>query len=89
MRIQGLAQRKAGIMQKLVALNENGRRVGQAHPRAKLLDSEVDQVLALLDAGLSYAEVAVKFDVSKSCIAHIATGRRRGQLIARVMRVSV
>ena len=76
-------------MQKLVALNENGRRVGQAHPRAKLLDSEVDQVLALLDAGLSYAEVAVKFDVSKSCIAHIATGRRRGQLIARVMRVSV
>ena len=76
-------------MQKTIALNENGKRVGEGHPRAKLLDSEVDQVLDLLEAGLSYAEVAIKFDVSKSCIAHIATGRRRGQVVARVVRVSV
>lgn len=76
-------------MQKTIALNENGRRVGESHPRAKLLDHEVDQVLDLLEAGLSYAEVAVKFDVSKSCIAHIATGRRRGQAVCRLVRVSV
>jgi DNA-binding NarL/FixJ family response regulator len=76
-------------MQRLVTLNENGRRIGQSHPRAKLLDSEVDQVLELLDAGLSYAQVAEKFDVSKSCIAHIATGRRRGQCVQRTVRVSV
>lgn len=76
-------------MQKLVALNETGRRIGQHHPRAKLLDSEVDQVLALLEGGLSYGEVALKFDVSKSCVAHIATGRRRSQSVARTVRVSV
>jgi hypothetical protein len=76
-------------MQRLVTLNENGRRIGQSHPRAKLLDSEVDQVLELLDSGLSYAQVAAKFDVSKSCIAHIATGRRRGQCVQRTVRVSV
>lgn len=76
-------------MQKTVALNEAGRRVGESHPRAKLLDREVQQVLDLLDAGLSYAEVARKFDVSKSCIAHIATGRRRGQVVVRLVRVSV
>jgi len=76
-------------MQKSIAFNENGRRIGEGHPRAKLLDHEVEQALALLDAGLSYAEVAAKFDVSKSCIAHIATGRRRGQAVARVARVSV
>lgn len=76
-------------MQKTIALNENGKRVGEGHPRAKLLDSEVDQVLELLDAGLSYAQVAEKFDVSKSCIAHIATGRRRGQCVQRTVRVSV
>jgi DNA-binding NarL/FixJ family response regulator len=76
-------------MQKLVALNENGRRIGESHPRAKLLDSEVDQVLALLDSGLSYAQVAAKFDVSKSCVAHIATGRRRSQCVQRTVRVSV
>lgn len=76
-------------MQKLVALNDSGRRIGQEHPRAKLLDDEVEQVLALLEAGLSYSEVAKKMDVSKSCIAHIATGRRRGQTVVRVVRVSV
>ena len=76
-------------MEKRITLNESGRRVGESHPGAKLLDSEVDQVLALLEAGLSYAQVAEKFDVSKSCIAHIATGRRRGQALGRVLRVSV
>lgn len=76
-------------MHKRVNLNENNRRVGESHPRAKLLDSEVDQVLALVDAGLSYAQVASKMDVSKSCIAHIVSGRRRGQTVVRAVRVSV
>ena len=76
-------------MQKLISLNDQGRRVGQEHPRAKLLDVEVDQVLELLEAGLSYAAVAGKFDVSKSCVAHIAMGRRRCQVVVRVVRVSV
>ena len=76
-------------MQKLVALNENNRRVGENHPRAKLLDSEVDQVHALVEAGLSYAKVAEKMGVSKSCVAHIASGRRRGQITVRTVRVSV
>lgn len=84
-----LVERNAQKMQKLIALNENGRRIGESHPRAKLLDHEVDQVLALLEAGLSYAEVALKFDVSKSCVAHIANGRRRGQATERTVRVSV
>lgn len=76
-------------MQKLVALNDKNRRIGEQHPRAKLLDSEVDLVVELLESGLSYAEVARKMDVSKSCIAHIASGRRRSQPVARVVRVSV
>ena len=76
-------------MVKTVTLNENGRRVGQSHPRAKLLDSEVELALALLESGMSYAQVAGKLDVSKSCIAHIASGRRRGQVVTRVVRVSV
>lgn len=76
-------------MQKLVALNENGRRIGEHHPRAKLLDAEVEQVLALLDGGMSYARVAEKFQVSKSCVQHIANGSRRAQTARRVVRVSV
>lgn len=76
-------------MQKTISLNENGKRVGESHPRAKLLDREVDLVLDLLDSGMSYAAVAGKMDVSKSCVAHIASGRRRSQVVVRVVRVSV
>ena len=76
-------------MQKLVALNENGRRINESHPRSKLMDNEVALVLDLLDGGMSYAAVAKKMDVSKSCIQHIANGTRRGQAVARVVRVSV
>lgn len=72
-----------------VALNEEGRRIGEGHPRAKLLDAEVDQVLELIADGYSYAAVAEKMDVSKSCVAHIASGRRRSQTVARVVRVSL
>ena len=76
-------------MQKLVHLNELGRRIGECHPRAKLTDAEVALALQLLDDGMSLAQVALKMDVSKSCIGHIASGRRRGQLVARVVKVSV
>ncbi len=76
-------------MKKLVALNENGNRIGQHHPRAKLLDSEVDQVLELVESGFSYSQVAEKMQLSKSGVAHIATGRRRCQTPARLVEVSV
>ena len=80
---------KGAGMEKFIALNARGRRIGEGHPRAKLLDREVEQVLALLATGMSYVAVAEKFDVSKSCIAHIASGRRRSQAIETVRRVSV
>jgi hypothetical protein len=68
-----------GAKAPLVAISAEGRRICEGHPGAILTDHEVGLVLDLLEAGLSYAEVAVKFEVSKSCIAHIANGRRRCQ----------
>ena len=76
-------------MLKLVAINQNGRIINEQHPRAKLTDAEVDLVNELLEAGFSYAQVARKFDVSKSGIAHIASGRRRCQTPARIVSVYV
>lgn len=67
-----------------IQLNELGRRVGESHPGAKLTDADVDLVHLLIEDGLSYAQVAEKMGVSKSCVAHIASGRRRGQTVARV-----
>lgn len=76
-------------MKKLVALNAKGNRIGQNHPRAKLLDSEVDQVLELVESGFSYSQVAEKMQMSKSGVAHIASGRRRCQTPERFVEVSV
>jgi DNA-binding NarL/FixJ family response regulator len=69
----------------LVALNDKGRRIGEAHPRAKLLDREIDLVFELHDAGLSYAQIAAKMDMSKSGVQKIINGSRRGQAIARTV----
>jgi transposase len=74
---------------RVIRLNETGRRIGESHPNTKLTDHDVELILALVDEGLSYTEVAEKFEVSKSCIQHIVSGRNRGQWAARMIRVSV
>lgn len=79
-------------MVRLVWFNEIGRRIGEGHQRAKLSDADVDQILALHDAGLGYARIAKKFDhlpggIAKSTVADICSGRIRGQACARIKRL--
>ncbi len=69
----------------LVNLNEHGRRIGQAHPRAKLLDAEIDLVFELKASGMSLAKIAAKMDMSKSGVQKIINGSRRGQAVARTV----
>lgn len=66
-----------------VPVNELGKRIGEHHPGAKLLDREVEMVLELREAGYTLASIAEKFDVSKGCIWKIVSGLRRGQAAAR------
>lgn len=70
-------------MKRRVAVSENGHRIGETHPLAILSDAEVDLVFGLIEDGLSYSVIAEKFEVSKSCIGHIASGRRRCQTPAK------
>ena len=70
---------------KLVFVNDKGKRIGQDHQRAKLTDRDVDQIFELHAMGLGYARIASKFDdiaggISKSAVAHIIQGRKRGQV---------
>jgi predicted DNA-binding protein (UPF0251 family) len=76
-------------MQKLVALNENGNRIGENHPRAKLLDAEIEMLHELRDAGLTLREIGEKMDLSKGGVWKILNGYRRCQVAARLVRVSV
>lgn len=66
-----------------VPLNSEGRRIGEAHPGAKLLDREIDIVFELRESGMSYSQIAAKMGISKSCVAHVIKGRRRCQLPER------
>jgi hypothetical protein len=72
---------------KMVAVNENGQRVGETHPRAKLTDHEVELLLELRGEGFSYGWLAVKFEISKKHAWRICTGVARGQTPARHRRV--
>lgn len=67
-----------------IRINDLGMRIGSGHPRAKLTDAEVDQLLA--DRGpehaptMSYLELARKWGISKASVRDIVKGRRRGQI---------
>lgn len=72
--------------QREVALNTEGNAIGEGHWSAKFSDAEVDRVLSLHDAGLSYEAIAAKWDagkpMSKSTVRDIVKGNRRGQPVA-------
>jgi hypothetical protein len=63
-----------------VALNENGKRIGDGHPRAVLSDAQVDRIRDLHeDHNLSYQQLAEMFSVPKTTIASICQYARRAQ----------
>jgi ribosome-binding protein aMBF1 (putative translation factor) len=67
-----------------VAVDENGLRIGEAHPNAKLSDKEVDQIRDLREqAGWGYEQLATAYNVPKVTIQMICTYQRRASTIAR------
>lgn len=67
-----------------LGVNDRGYAIGESHARAKLTDSDIELILELREAGLSYSKIAKKFDddvtVSKSHVRWICLGKRRGQV---------
>lgn len=48
--------------------------IGEAHPGAKLSESDVKEILRLLSTGMSQREAAERFNVSKSTVKKIRAG---------------
>ena len=67
---------------KLAAVNESGRTIGEHHHRSRLSDRDVELIHELHDAGLSLAQVALKFEVARSTVADIVKGRTRSYSVA-------
>lgn len=73
------AQKNAGWRD--AAVNDAGRVVGQWHHRAKLTDDDIELILDLRASGMSYRQIAAKFDddrnVTKSQVHRVCTHRGR------------
>ncbi len=76
------------VNMKLFAINARGYRIGESHHRAKISDSDVQLILELRAAGLSYRAIAAKWDdgvtISRSTVRDICLGRIRAQYPDRV-----
>lgn len=74
---------KRNKARRYIGVNDRGYAIGEFHARAKLSDADVETILWLREQGLSYGQIAKKFDdgvtVSKSQVRNICTGHRRGQ----------
>lgn len=68
-----------------VAVNANGRRIGETHPRARYCDYEIDMVWALHEEGWGYGRISVAMEMSKSQVRRILRGENRAQA-ARLVR---
>jgi len=77
-------------MQKTVAVNEAGLRIGEDHPNAKLTDAEAERIRSLHeDCGMSYKTIAEKYEISKGAVAKICRYERRGQFVVDFKAVPV
>lgn len=58
-------------MSKLVAINENGNRMGESHGRAKLTDHDVELVVGLLDCREGLMREYLKVGLSRREIERV------------------
>lgn len=76
-------------MQKTVAVNDRGLRIGEDHPNARYTDVEIAMVLALHDEGFGYKRIAKMCDMPRSTVRDLCKGLRRCQCPTRWVRVRV
>lgn len=70
------------LVKRLVAVNANGLRIGDSHPRSKLSNAEVDEMRDIYENGeCGCTRLARKFGISKTLAYYICTYQRRVQTI--------
>jgi DNA invertase Pin-like site-specific DNA recombinase len=69
----------------LLELNEDGRRIGESHPRAKYSEREVEEVRRLFEDGVSRTAIARVLHMPYPTVRAILSGRRRTQTPDRIV----
>lgn len=77
------------IQKMIVAVNENGNRIGEKHHRSKLTDHEVELIRTLFDDGMRVSEIARKFEIAKAHCWDICHYLVRCQTVAEFREVNV
>ena len=70
-----------------MGVNDRGLLIGEDHPKAVLTDAEVVLLLELRGEGYGYDWLAAKFEVSKSCVQKICTGKTRATVPVSYRRI--
>ncbi len=71
----------------MVAVNDNGRPVGEDHKNAKYLNEDVERAIALRMQGFTYARISQMLDMPIRTIRCYVKGIRRNQSIADFKRI--
>lgn len=81
---------------RIIGVNEDGRRVGEHHHRAKFTDDEIELIRQLRELcnpdgthQWSYGNIAKAFETSKGVIHDICSMRRRNQFVAHFKTVRI
>lgn len=77
-------------IERMVAVNEQGYRIGEDHYNVKLTDGEIERIRHLREVdGLSYGKIARIFEVSEGSIVKICLYQRRNQFAARFKKIII
>jgi len=67
-------------VKQVVAVNENGYRIGSSHHNARISDDVVDKIRDLHeDEAIGYRRLAKMFNLTRSCVQKICNYERRAQ----------
>ena len=76
-------------MEKVVAVNERGHRIGEDHPKARYTDGEIAMVHYLRDLGWGYKRIAKAVEMPLRTIRDVCSGKSRCQFPTRWKRVRI
>lgn len=75
-------------MTKVIGLNDDGRRVGQDHHRARFTDHEVELMRQMRDSNMSFYRIARIMECGESTVRDICNHRRRAQVPTKFKKVT-
>ena len=60
-------------------VNDEGRRIGEGHPRARYSDDTVEQILRANEAGVTSQSISLVLGIPASTVRSIVNGQARRQ----------